>query len=140
MRSSQIESVSVINVLIVDPRPEDYTRLTEAAHELQLTVREARDGQCALKLAQQATVSLWVTNISLPDMSGLDLLELVRARRPDAPCLIVSDSYSAHDEVAARTAGASAYLCKPVDTVWLRLCRSTVSRSASRKGAPRSVS
>lgn len=139
MNSPQFDSDGVIDVLIVDPRPEDYERLALAAAERDLVVRKTRLGQRALELASQSAVALWLTNITLPDMSGLELIELIRARRPDAPCLIIGDSYASQDEIAARTAGASAYLVKPIDPAWLRLSRGAIARAAIRKGAPTSL-
>jgi DNA-binding response OmpR family regulator len=73
-------------------------------------------------------------------MTGVSFLELLRQRVRRCPVFLIADEHSLEDELAARAAGASAYLCKPVNGAWLRLCRDAISRPAQRRGAPQSMS
>lgn len=61
-----------------------------------------------------------VLDFQMPQISGLDVLKDLRARSVDIPVVIIT----AHDEPIVRAnclaAGASAYLCKPIDEVVLR--------------------
>jgi DNA-binding response OmpR family regulator len=63
--------------------------------------------------------ALWVVNLRLPDMLGTTFLRLVRRRLRSASVFLVSDEYARADELAARSAGATAYFCKPPSPAWL---------------------
>ena len=72
-------------------------------------------------------------NVHLPDMTGMNFLSLVRRRLRRCSVFLVGDVYSAEDELAARLAGATAYVCKPVSPAWLETlqprCRSPAIRA-----------
>ena len=131
--------IRVDNVIVVDASLEDYATLFADEYLRDLMVRFFATGEEALRSTDAATTALWMVNLQLPDMTGVNFLGLVRARARRCPVFLVSDVYSSDEEVAARAAGASAYLCKPVNAAWLTMCRHTVSRAAIRKGMPRTV-
>ena len=57
----------------------------------------------------------------MPGMSGLELLPMVRARRPDLPVFMIS-AYGDKDTIAtAVERGANKFLTKPVDFPQLKL-------------------
>ena len=60
-------------------------------------------------------IILLVSDINMPGMSGLDLLPIVKTRRPDLPVFMIS-AYGDADTVATALArGADEFLTKPVD-------------------------
>jgi DNA-binding NtrC family response regulator len=60
-------------------------------------------------------IILLVSDINMPGMSGLDLLPIVKTRRPDLPVFMIS-AYGDSDTVATALArGADEFLTKPVD-------------------------
>jgi CheY-like chemotaxis protein len=75
-------------------------------------------GRDALRLSQAQQVDLWVVHLSLPDMSGLELCEMLRARLGRPVIYVVGDEYRPEDERAARARGASLFGCKPVQAWW----------------------
>lgn len=127
------------DLVVVDACIEDYAALftDERLHEL--SYRHFTTGEEALQRFDAALATLWMVNMRLPDMSGVSFLHLLRHRLRWRPVFLVGDVYSSEDEVSARAAGASAYLCKPVNAAWLQLCRHAVSRAANRKGRPHSL-
>jgi DNA-binding response OmpR family regulator len=131
----------VDDLVVVDPAPDDYSPLAGSglsSHERTppLTIRHFRTGEEALRAFDPTATTLWMANLKLPDMTGIALLELIRRRAHRYHIVLVGDVYSADDELAARAAGASAYLCKPVETSWLQLCRRAPPvRHVARKGA-----
>jgi DNA-binding response OmpR family regulator len=127
------------DLVVVDANFDDYAPLLADERMHALPRRHYATGEEALRGFDPTSATLWLVNFRLPDMTGVGFLELVRRRVRRSPVFLVSDVYSPEDELAARAAGASAFLCKPVDAAWLRLCRSVVARSASRKGAPHSL-
>lgn len=116
---TDLSNTLLSEVLIVDAQPDDYRRIASRPDQENVTFYFARSGHDALQLSQQSRVQTWLVNLHLPDMTGLELLDVVRGRYPATTFLLVGDTYSATDELAVRTAGATAYLCKPVDGAWL---------------------
>ena len=102
-------------VLIVDPDIEGGRRLAAAlAPSAAAVVGSARAALEAIRLRMP---DLIVTELSLPDMSGIDLI----ARVHDLPAtrnvllLVTTQRGSVRDKIAAFRAGADDYLVKPVD-------------------------
>jgi DNA-binding NtrC family response regulator len=67
----------------------------------------------ALTLLSSATYDLIITDLSLPGMSGLELLEYVRRRWPEIPVIVISGmDYQQHAGDLINL-GAFDYLIKP---------------------------
>ena len=112
-----------VRVLVVDDEPD-----VEALFRQQFR-REVREGLYTLDFALSALaglaildgaagekIILLVSDINMPGMSGLDLLPMVKARRPDLPVFMIS-AYGDTDTVAiALDRGADEFLTKPVDS------------------------
>jgi len=82
-----------------------------------LALDMAGTGAAAIAAARRQWPDLLILDQSLPDMSGLDVLKVLRQLNPQLalPCLVVSAQASAEDMARARTAGATACLAKPCD-------------------------
>ncbi|MEO1341593.1 MAG: response regulator, partial [Cyanobacteria bacterium J06635_13] len=81
-------------------------------------VREAENGQQALKLAQQWQPQLILMDMRMPIMDGYESTRKIRALEPDslhAPCKIIALTASAFESKRAETiaAGCNDYLRKP---------------------------
>lgn len=77
-------------------------------------VLEASDAETAVRhLVSEPVFDLVVTDIHLPGLSGLELLELLQSHSPMKPVLIITGDDQ--DELARRAlaAGATGYLVKP---------------------------
>ena len=57
---------------------------------------------------------LLLSDVRLPDMSGLELLERVRQRRHDLPVVLMTAFATVNDAIVALRHGASDYLLKPL--------------------------
>ena len=69
----------------------------------------------AMHLAEVNRFELVLTDIDLGDMSGVDLVPLVRAELPDAVVVIISGNQDIDHAIAAMRAGAFDYVRKPFD-------------------------
>jgi DNA-binding response OmpR family regulator len=124
---------STDGLIVVDAKLDDYGVLIAAQREHDLRIKLFATGESALRAARASSVALWLINVRLPDMTGIHLLGLVRRRLRRCSVFLVGDTYSADDEVAARQAGATAYVCKPASAAWLESylprCRSPAIRA-----------
>src|SRR5689334_5066337 len=116
-----------VRVLVVDDEPD-----VEPLFRQQFR-REIRDGLYRLEFALSGETALdmlgghvgeeiilLVADINMPGMSGLDLLPIVKTRRPDLPVFMISAYGDADTVTAARARGADEFLTKPVDFAKLR--------------------
>lgn len=106
-------------VFVVDPTPEDYAELTSGKFTSQTRFEFISSGRDALRHNARAKPDAWIINLRLPDMSGVDLSEMLRSRTPEVPCYLVGDDYKPEDELNARQCGATMYFCKPVRREWV---------------------
>jgi DNA-binding response OmpR family regulator len=83
--------------------------LTASGHQV-LTAENGEDG---VILATDEGVDLVLLDISLPGMSGHDVLPRIRARRPELPVLMLTARDDIGNKVRALDAGADDYLTKP---------------------------
>jgi DNA-binding NtrC family response regulator len=72
-------------------------------------------GARGLEEAAAGTFALAVLDIGLPDMSGLVVLERLRALHPALPVIIITAHGNLENAMAARQLGAAAYMVKPLD-------------------------
>ena len=103
-----------LRVLVVDDHPivrEGVRRILEAAPDMQV-VGEANDGASALALAARLLPDAAVVDVGLPDMSGLELVRLLKAQRAELTVVMLSMYDDAEYARESRVAGASAYVVK----------------------------
>ncbi|MCH2115644.1 MAG: response regulator [Pirellulales bacterium] len=118
---STINAVS--DVIVVDPNLQDYKQFTEVAAKWKIRTSLLRSGEEALRVYRALFDGLWLINTRIPDMAGVDLLQLIRERDPYASVFLVDDDYEEEGEITSRAAGATAYVCKPPNPIWLTSLR-----------------
>lgn len=78
-------------------------------------VLEARDGRTALKLAASEKPDLIVLDVHLPDMSGVDVMEVLNAMDPKPVVIMLTGDDTAETAGKSLAAGAFAYVTKPFE-------------------------
>jgi len=78
---------------------------------------EAASGFEAIKLLPSQEVDLVVTDINMPDINGLELINFMRKdeRWLNIPIIIISTERSEEDKRRGVALGANAYITKPFD-------------------------
>jgi two-component system cell cycle response regulator DivK len=78
-------------------------------------LREAPDGEAALRMVSDERPDLVLMDVQLPKMSGLDATRALRADPATAgiPIIVVTSFALSGDDRRAMAAGATAYLAKP---------------------------
>jgi CheY-like chemotaxis protein len=74
----------------------------------------------ALELLAVDSFDLLLTDLAMPSLSGLELLERVRALRPGLPVIVATGAGTDHDLTTAVERGATAALTKPFTHAQLR--------------------
>ena len=102
-------------LLIIEDEHALAAALAAVARRLGREAVLCSSGQRGLDELARGEFALAVLDIGLPDMSGLKVLEHMRARTPDLPALIITAHANLDNAVAAKKLGAAAYLVKPLD-------------------------
>lgn len=100
-------------VLVVDDDPLSRFGIRDLL-EREFDVREARNGRDALALLEQEPVDLVITDLVMPEMDGVSLTGVIRAR---GDLKVIWCTAYDRDEFrrAARELRADGYLVKPLD-------------------------
>ena len=77
-------------VLIVDDNPNMSSLLQEMLEVFDYDSIRASDGQEALEVVEQGEVSLIITDMRMPNMTGLELLQKVKEKHPKLPVVLIS--------------------------------------------------
>lgn len=101
-------------VLIAEDNRLNRSLLRDQLLTLGASVLEAADGEAALEVLRKNRVSIVLTDMDMPKMSGAELLAAIRALDPSMPVYAVSASASAKDVENGRALGFTDYLTKPV--------------------------
>jgi two-component system, NtrC family, response regulator PilR len=122
-------------VLVVDDEADLRELLSLTLVRLGMDVDAAESVGAARSLLAQRRYSLCLTDMRLPDGSGLDLVrEVSQASGP--PIAVITAYGSAENAVAALKAGAFDYLTKPVDVAQLRMLVTSAVRNGAEGSGP----
>ncbi|MBP1717703.1 MAG: Fis family transcriptional regulator [Deltaproteobacteria bacterium] len=100
-------------ILIVDDEVR-MQRLFEINLGSKYTVLTCGDGTRALELLKNQGISLLVTDMKMPGMSGLTLLQEVRKTEPELPVIMMTAYGTVETAVQAMKEGAADYILKPI--------------------------
>lgn len=103
------------HVLIVDdePRVAHYLSETLEGPDYPYRVSVAQSGEEALKILQESSVDLLVTDLRMPGMSGLELMRWMRELSPGTRSILITAYGNDEVEAEARHLEAYRYLTKP---------------------------
>ena len=114
-------------VLVVDDEPDIEVLFRQHFR------RDLRAGRFIMEFAQSAPAALRritdatgvqlilvLSDINMPEMSGLELLPKAKALRPDVPVIMITAYADAETKRKALEGGAEAILTKPIDFLTLR--------------------
>lgn len=104
-----------IHVLIVDDDPSILEVLDARLSAAGFLVHKASDGPAALQILKNTKVDILVSDMKMPEMSGMELLASVSASHPQLPVIFLTAYGTIPDAVGALQSGAVDYLTKPFD-------------------------
>ncbi|MGJ7513476.1 sigma-54-dependent transcriptional regulator [Pseudomonas baetica] len=107
-------------VLIVDDEPDIRELLEITLGRMKLDTWCARNVGEALALLKRETFDLCLTDMRLPDGTGLELVQHIQQRYPQVPVAMITAYGNVDTAISALKAGAFDFLTKPVDLARLR--------------------
>jgi putative two-component system response regulator len=112
-------------ILIVDDEPEITEILSDLLSET-YDCRTANSAEDALKTLAQIDVQLVISDITMPGMSGLQMIPQVKRYSPNTVVVMISGVQTVESAIEALRLGAFDYLMKPFD---LRHVEAVVKRA-----------
>jgi DNA-binding response OmpR family regulator len=100
-------------LLIADDDTDMRLLLAEYFRRLGFQVEERESGMAALEATIAGRFDCFIFDVSMPGMSGIELLKRVRDRGIQTPALFLTAHDALSDKVAGFEAGADDYLAKP---------------------------
>ncbi|MEE9422674.1 MAG: sigma-54 dependent transcriptional regulator [Gammaproteobacteria bacterium] len=112
-------------ILVVDDEPNMRRILELILKELGHSVLIAEDGVKALAILEQTSVDLIVTDLKMPNMDGLQLLQALQQRGETAPVILITAYGTVESAVEVMKLGAFDYIIRPfeLETVELSVKR-----------------
>ncbi|HQV30901.1 MAG TPA: sigma-54 dependent transcriptional regulator [Calditrichia bacterium] len=109
-------------ILVVDDDTNLRVILQKSLESCGYTVSVAADGESALEVLHKESFDLMITDLSMPGMSGIELLQEARKAYPNLGCLVVTAYGSIEKAVMAMQEGAFDFITKPFSLAHLENC------------------
>jgi two-component system cell cycle response regulator len=102
-------------ILVVDDENTVRSVLKQVLEEAGYDVAEAANGEQALAAMQQRAFDLVITDIKMPGITGLELLQKTKEMHPNTQVIIITSYASLDTSLEALRNGAYDYLFKPFE-------------------------
>ena len=101
-------------ILVVEDEAGVRSFFCAALQQAGYTVTEAANGKRALEMLRAAPVDLVITDLVMPEVEGLEIIQILRKQFPALRVIAVSGAFGGQFLKPARLLGATAVLPKPV--------------------------
>ncbi len=102
-----------VKILVVDDESGPRDLLEEALSQKGYQVKTAKSGEQACQLLDKAAFDLVLTDLKMPGLNGIELLNKIRALSPEIHVIIITGYASLRSAIEAIRGGAYDYLTKP---------------------------
>ncbi len=109
-----------VQIVIIDDNVGSVEMLSAALRQTGVSIQTASDPAEGIELVRRVRPRLVVTDLVMPGLSGLDVLEQVMSFDPSIDVLLMTAHYTTATAVEAIRRGAADYLQKPVRIATLR--------------------
>ncbi|HBA55515.1 MAG TPA: hypothetical protein DCZ04_13940, partial [Syntrophorhabdus aromaticivorans] len=104
------------NVLVVDDDDHMRIALKESLSKAGYAVSLAGNGLEAVEEIDRRSFDLLITDVKMPQLNGIDLLQHVKDKRPLLPVILITAYGTVQDAVKVIKKGAFDYIQKPFNT------------------------
>jgi DNA-binding response OmpR family regulator len=112
-KSGGSQGVGLGHVLLIEDDPRVREIVERGLGDRGFTFSSAPDGESGLALVAELDVDLLLLDLILPGMNGLEILDRVRAVKPDLPVVALTALDDTGSKVGGLDAGADDYITKP---------------------------
>lgn len=117
-------------ILLIDDEPDLRASIRDFLEDFEFTVVEASNGREGLEKFKENRPNAIITDLLMPEMPGLELVERLSVSDPHVPIIVLSGVNDISDALGAIRKGAWDYLVKPIRD--LELLLHVLSRSLER--------
>jgi DNA-binding NtrC family response regulator len=111
----------LLNLLVVDEENAVRESCRDIAESLGFATYVAQSQQEVIHILDKAGIDVVLLDLRIPGSNGIDLLQEIKHRRPEAVVVIMAGYATVHSAVQAMKAGAYDYISKPFTFDELRL-------------------
>jgi two-component system response regulator AtoC len=101
-------------ILLVDDEQNTREALSIALRREGYNIIPASNGGEGMKLLEKEPVDLIITDLMMPGVSGMDLLDFARKHRPEVMVIMITGHASVETAITAMKNGAFDYITKPI--------------------------
>ncbi len=116
------------SILVVDDEPDMRIALSHALNRCGYSVETASNGFEALERFREEDFNIVITDLKMPEMSGMQVLDEVKKISPRIPVIMITAYGTINNAVKAMREGASDYLLKPFSSETLEEAIKKVSQ------------
>ena len=113
--------VRMDKVVIVDDDEFMREGLEETLSGGEFALQSFKDGESALRTLSDGSTSLLITDLRMPGMSGIELLERAKKADPKLPVVVMTAFATIENAVEAMKKGAFDYIMKPFDAAQIEI-------------------
>jgi len=110
-----------IKVLIVDDESSARDTIADLLTEDGYTVTATESGKNALGLLEQSSFDLIISDLMMPNMSGIELTKNIKATGTDTPIVVITGFATIEHAVESMKAGAYDFITKPFNIDQIKL-------------------
>ncbi len=122
-----------LKILVIDDDASFLGLIAAALNREDLQIHTASDSEAGLELFSRIRPQIVMTDLVMPKLNGMQLLEKIVAIDPAVEVILVTGNYSMESAVEAIRQGASDYLAKPLDLEKLRARVASFIEEAERR-------
>ena len=104
----------MVRILVIDDDPVILEGITKILKTNSYEVIAAPNGESGIKQLESNSFDLVLTDLMMPDVDGLEVLERVATKSPKTKCIILTGYGTIKSSVDAIKKGASDYIAKPI--------------------------
>jgi diguanylate cyclase (GGDEF)-like protein len=131
-KSEKVSMRSGFRILVVDDEESLRSMLSEVLTDDGYEVTSAENGEQALEIFRKSPFPVVITDILMPGVNGIDLLQEIKKSFPDTQVIIMTSHASLETAINALRSGAYDYLVKPFED--LELISAVVNRAVEKIG------
>ena len=103
------------NILLAEDNQLIQQFVQRLLEKMGATVTTAANGKIAVELAQNKHFDLIYMDMQMPEMSGVDAVETLRAKNYSGPIVMLTANVTPEDRARCKEAGSNDFLAKPID-------------------------